>query len=425
MCLLRDELSDQRIGSEIRRWKQDYKRNRGDTKAGKAFDPDSEVFWVSADFRDAEDAISRYRFRECFEVGGFDTTFDEVERAFAASLVDGLDENEIISSGKRHVGSPHFPVVFSLWLISRSSILRNRIRAFVDIGLTRVASWQSLEGWWSRPGAGVESSPSTYVTALCSLVLTKLASSTRLRENATLGLKWLLRQQEPDGYWSDTRGRKGGSNLEPDLITTLWALEGLIRGGVPNATRSTDLGTSWLLSQQREFGDWNSAGFDYVWVTTLVLEYLQLHASKPQQVDPYMHLAKGLIDRGIQLSYEETTESARLAIVAAYHGLEAFLYSILGLPKINKQIFRLGAKGETIGFRAALDEFQRHLQAQGVLPSGSPVRNRNELDRMAHFRDEIVHKALDVTAAEARTLTDAALRFATYYCSVLGYNPWF
>lgn len=157
------------------------------------------------------DGISRYRFREHFGFGEFESTFAEVESMLATSLLEGSCGIEAIATplvGDQRLTS----VAYDLWLVSRSRNLPNRIRDLVDIALQRITGWQFPEGWWTdfrltEPAGkdsrtGLETSrylPSTYVTALCSLNLLKLAIPELLRQKGVLGAKWLLERQNADG----------------------------------------------------------------------------------------------------------------------------------------------------------------------------------------------------------------------------------
>lgn len=116
----------------------------------------------------------------------------------------------------------------------------------------------------------------------------------------------------------------------------------------------------------------------------------------------------------MQLPLEDNAGSRQLAIIAAYHGLEAFLYSVLSQPSINIPIF--DKKGnKTIGMKKALDEFQAHLRQNAVIKSTESASYRNSLDRLGYLRDQIVHKAVNVTELECHHLVEDASKFAIKY----------
>jgi hypothetical protein len=64
--------------------------------------------------------------------------------------------------------------------------------------------------------------------------------------------------------------------------------------------------------------------------------------------------------------------------------------------------------------KEALNQFQTYLQQKGI-KSSEVVLSRNSLDRLAYLRDQVVHKAIDVTESECCSLIDDAASFITKY----------
>lgn len=102
-----------------------------------------------------------------------------------------------------------------------------------------------------------------------------------------------------------------------------------------------------------------------------------------------------------------------MAIIAAFQGIEAFLYSILKDPKLNISIFDKPDK--TIGMRKALNKFQTYLQNEGDIKNNEIIKYRNSLDQLAYLRDQIVHKGIDVSQKDCCALIDDTLEFASEY----------
>jgi hypothetical protein len=69
----------------------------------------------------------------------------------------------------------------------------------------------------------------------------------------------------------------------------------------------------------------------------------------------------------------------------------------------------------TIGFREALRDFQEQLKSKKALKVNDIVPLRSQLESLAHIRDEIIHKAADVTEASVRPLIEIAWQFASKY----------
>jgi hypothetical protein len=355
--------------------------------------------------------------------GEFEAAFSEVESMFEANIAPAVAG---ISEMKNIHGSSELQIVsYELWLASRSAKLCNRIGDSIALALANISALQSPEGWWADTNVLIESNkgdftkkpsylPSTYITALCTLDLLKLSVQDSQIKSGVSGARWLLSKQNADGSWSREKVTKDGIRYEPEIFITILTLEALIRSGISNIEHTVDLGIRWLLNQQEKFGTWNDEGFPFPFMTVIVLELLRLKDTYPVALDHYQAVSKGFLQRSRKLLTEDNANSRRLAIIAAYHGLEAVLYSLLSHPSINVPIF--DNKGiNTIGMRKALNEFQEHLRkGEGIKPTEA-VYCRNSLDRLAYLRDQIVHKAIDVTESECHSLIDDASRFMTRY----------
>lgn len=417
LVLLGDDVPKEIVEKIVRNWKNEARRYKEEHKEERhnLYFPESEIFWVSKDFMDSIDAISRYRFIEHFNIGEFEPAFYSVEHMLEESILEGSTSAEFL------------PAAFNLWLISRSRNLQNRIRDAINITLNRIGGSQSPEGWWTNyrlmefvgkdPKTRLRAYaflPDAYGTALCSLDLLKLSVSETLRQKGILGAKWLLENQNSDGSWSiwkKSKKRKNDANFLPDLFTTLLSLETIIRSGIKNVDHSIKLGIDWMMHQQNEFGLWEDDLLPFPFMTVLVLEFLQSNDYYSKQLDQYLTMSKGFLNRSVQFSLEDNSNSYRLAIITAFQGIEAFLYSVL--THLNDKIFE--SKDETIGMRKALTKFQSDLQNSGIIKRDQVVSFRNSLDRLAYLRDQVVHKAIDITQGECRTLIDDALRFVSEY----------
>jgi len=425
MVLLRGRVPPEIIKKVVRNWKKEAKLYQEEVRKG-LYSEASDIFWVSRDFMETIDGVSRYRFREYFGIGEFEPASAEVESMLGFFLMEGTSGAEAITVqfwGDVKLTS----VAFDLWLASRSRNLPNRIRDVVNIALRRIATWQSQEGWWTDfqlaeppgkdPRTGLERSkflPNTYLTALCSLDLLKLSISEPMRKKGILGARWLLEKQNPDGSWSREYISKNGIEVKPDIFVTLLALEAIARSGIENLDHSIKLGADWIIQQQNNLGMWDDEGFPFPFMTVIVLEFLESIQSKalyPNRFDPYLSMSKGFLNRSIQFSLEENSNSHRLAIIAAFQGIEAFLYSLLAT--LNIKIFE--KKNKTIGMSKALTLFQEYLQKKKEIKQNEVIPHRNSLDRLAYLRDEVVHKAVDVTQEECRLLVEEALKFASEY----------
>ncbi|MBA7495410.1 hypothetical protein ES702_05992 [subsurface metagenome] len=430
MVLLGHKVPPATVAKVVRSWKEEARRHKEEHKDDSF--PTTDIFWISRDFMETIDGVSRYRFREHFAFGEFEEVFNEVESMLASALLEGASGIEAMMTqffGDTHLG----PVAYDLWLVSRSRSLPSRIRDAVNLALRRIAGWQSPEGWWTNfrvtDPAGKDSKteleksrylPCTYTTALCSLDLLKLSISEPIRNKGILGVRWLLERQNPDGSWSREHISETGIEAKPDLSVTLLATEAVVRSGLENLEHTVHMGLEWIERQQNELGMWKDEGFPFPFMTVLVLELLGSWDSVASGLDQYSSMSRGFLQRSLQLSLEQNTDSHRLAIIAAFHGVEAFLYSVLTHPSVNIRIFERNGVN-TIGMRKALVRLQDHLQEKGEIRRNEVVLYRSSLDRLAYLRDQVVHKGIDVTQSACRPLIDDALKFvAKYSVKILG-----
>ena len=209
---------------------------------------------------------------------------------------------------------------------------------------------------------------------------------------------------------------------KPEIFTTLLSIEALIHSDIKNIKRSVNLGINWILDQQDKLGFWEENGLPFPFLTVLVLEFMKFKDFYPKKLlDPYLSISKSFLNRSVQFSLEENSNSHRLAMITAFQGIEVFLYSILKDPKLNISIFDKPDK--TIGLRKALNKFQTYLQNEGYIKNNEVIKYRNSLDQLAYLRDQIVHKGINVSQKECRSLIDDAFKFASKYSDeIFKYN---
>jgi hypothetical protein len=434
MVLLDKHVSPVDIRRVVHQWKTEAAGAQGG-KRDAARSPATGIFWDSRHSHDTIDAISRYRFREHFAFGEFQSAFDHVEWIFATSLLEGssgVEARMLPFWGDMEIGG----VAYNLWLASRSRDLPNRIREFVNITLRRIATAQFEDGGFTDylqseesgadPGSGRKRHrlvPDVRITAICSLVLLKLAISQPLRDKGVLGARWLLENQNPDGSWRDRTNRRPRRDSNGDLFVTCLSVEALARSGIPKVDHSIESGLEWIKQQQNDMGWWDDEVFPFPFLTVLILELFEnrVHYSAP--LDHYLSMSKGLLERSIQLSLEENSNSYRLALIAAHHGIEVFLYSLLSHHTVNVRIF--DEQNQTIGMRKALSALKAHLRRKERLGRNEDLQYGSDLARLAHLRDEVAHKGIDISVKDCRPLVESAVRFASKYGQeILGYDIW-
>jgi len=399
MVLMQNEIDEKLIHEVIDDWIKDRNKNKEDDVRGST----RGIFWYPPNGKFVEWGVSRYRLAEYFDVGGFEDAFDAFERELSGLLSEDI--------GSSHVRAR----CFDFLTISRSSKLTLRLSEEIEIALKRVYE-SANDGKWDeaqvRPGSPYKEHASIATTAVACLSMLRLSTSDSQKKLAVSAAKWLLQQQTSEGSWCTDFEGATGIKKRPDIFITVVVCEALIRAGLSGISHALKRAKNWLMSQQNEIGFWQDHGFNYSLCTVIVLEALNSFQYLPSiPTDPYFIAAEGFLRRSFRFLREDNPTSRRLAVIAAHQGLESLLYSLL--IREQKKIWKDHA--QTIGFREGLNAFQEQLKFKKVLKPNEIVLHRSQLESLAHLRDEIIHKAADVTEASVRPLLEAAWHFASKY----------
>lgn len=424
--VLRDEVSPSLVTNVVAEWKELNRLHGEAVAAGE--EPPSALFWTSRDFEEIIDSITRYRFCEAFHVHDFPEMMEQVEGMAASAIMEGYSGIEAVVAS--HTGDTFVhSIAFNLWLISRSPRLRAKIDPAIRMAVHRLVNSQAPEGYWPEFGMMVRTKkrqsrllPSPFTTALAAVSMLRLQMSKPSVEAALRATRWLLQTQSGDGFWSIPVVRNRRLEHQAHLLTTIFSVEALLRSDLGGVDRSAELALTWLRGQQSPLGMWEDNVFGRVLPTVLVLELEKL-ATRSRVTDlPYLMTARAFLLQAMRLNDEDTPGARQLAIIAAAHAVEAFLYGALSQPSINKPIFAPGGQ-TTIGLRRALDALEDAIRSQSQ--STAPLDLRNEMDRLAWLRDQVVHKALVVDTAECREYVFHARAFIErYHGRILGRDLW-
>lgn len=273
IVLLKEEISRDLIKKIIVHWKKEEKVYKDEGE------PYGKKFLVSYDFMEDIDSVSLYRFKENFNIQGFDSTFKEVKRDLEERLWEFMPPENSTDG------------VFDIWLIDRIPNFLNDFN-YLSAFLENIVKEQNPEGYWENKNViksklvdpetnkvkKLEYGINTSGTALCSLILIKHSNSDMLKQKGILGAKWLLEQQNSDGSWFDEVG-SNGITKKKSLFVTILALETLIRSGISNIEYSIELANEWIMSKQNKLGMWEDDKFkplfrysSFPLMTILVLE---------------------------------------------------------------------------------------------------------------------------------------------------------
>jgi hypothetical protein len=398
--LLGDELPSKVVDALEVDWREDMARR-----------PDPEltpIFWSSSLESSDWDMSARYRAWERFQFPGFDAVFSEVEAEYERVVT-----NNTCSIYETRAAA------YGLWHATRSRRMVQRLAGSLVTAVERVVNAQHGDGSWhlmrlDPPARGQGEGrplavPDSRSTALLCASLLRASESERARHAADAGLRWLMGLQKPDGSWADTEG----CTKESDFFITAVVIEAVGRTTLPGAERAIRSGQKWLLTKQEPDGNWCDDALPWPGPAVLALEAFEADKRLARVRDDYASTSVGLISRAEQLAREDTPTARRLAVVAASHAVEMFLYSVLTLPSVNKNPW--ASKTQTIGLHTALTTLQGHLQATKILKPSELIGHRAALEKLQYDRDQVVHKGANVSSQDCAAGVKAAQLFISKY----------
>jgi hypothetical protein len=318
---------------------------------------------------------------------------------------------------------PHF--VDLMVAHGRCRIVRNVLFRLARRAVPAVLKLQKPKGaWadWERPSRGAQTAtllddPATTASAV--MFLTRYGSAEECEGALASSQKWLVQAQMENGSWVSTPTRGAGLPVS----TTVQVLEALRQTGIPVDHPAVQKGESFLLSQQQPPGLWwERNGRWETHVTAQVLEYFQSRLERPGALNSYLKSARALLLKSEQLSLSEDNAEGPLATMAAYHGLEHFLYGCLLAMDLAEPIYA-DNKGTTIGFNEALGAFERALKELGKVPSNARLSYRQQLKHLGAKRDMFVHRAEAISVGDAFTFVAMCRAFVQRYdLTLLGFR---
>ncbi|MDP5281413.1 hypothetical protein Q9Q95_20980 [Sphingomonas sp. DG1-23] len=306
--------------------------------------------------------------------------------------------------------SPVEAVAYHLWRCARSPLLVGTLRRGIAMQLDRLAIRQHADGYWETDDDGAQRI-GVRATALATLAFQRLGDD-RYHDAISRAVAWLLAQRTPDaGFWV----RHSGDEAE-DLIGTAVTLEVIRRSQIANDVGHVlDQADAWLLGKQLELGEWHADPLEDDFTTAIILGYLVRPNDLLAQVDGFLLMARDFFRRAEELSLEGGANTRRLAAIATVHAVEMFLYGLFeNRDDLGLSAFRENG-AETLGPRDAMAQLQAALRRQGVLGDNQRLAHRDQISSLIGRRDNIIHRAHEISANELmRGLIDAR-RFIERY----------
>ncbi|MBY5340420.1 hypothetical protein E0H35_30475 [Rhizobium leguminosarum bv. viciae] len=303
---------------------------------------------------------------------------------------------------------------YALWRCARSPRLVGDLRREIAVLTDRLVRRQEVEGYWSetRGGAAV---PGVRATALATVALQRLGDD-RYHEAIRKAVSWLITQVIPD---VGALPRDAGDDA-PEVIATALAMEAIRRSDfVEDVPHVLAAGDAWLVSGQTVLGGWQAEPWPEDYVAAMVLEYLARQNEMLPQVDGFLLMARDFFRKAEELRLEEGANNRRLAAIATVHAVEMFLYGLFERREdLALSAFRENGT-ETLGPREALRALQDALQRIGVLQAPQRLPHRDNLSALVGRRDGIIHRAHEISEAELGDGMKHARRFIEKYARSL------
>jgi len=313
-----------------------------------------------------------------------------------------------------------FRILYLYWLYSRCRHLRYRLVPAASRFISHIESWQEPSGAWQRHIAPVEGQKSEVVedpllTALAVLFLSRYGEFTEHQRAITRAGAWLLSKGSKWDGWQRADTRR--DTFDP--LTTVLVLEALRRAGVPGDHPAITQAEEGLICGQHPTGFWlDTRRLPEELLTGVIVDYLRSRSARGGNLpNPFLVSGRALIARSENLALSSMTADARLAVIAAYHGLEHVLY---GWLLVNGKDFYRGR--DTVGFRDALTAFQQLGLEKGWILPGKGLPFKGQLGHLATSRDQIIHQAAQINADIAEEHVSNVRQFVRRFDqSVLGF----
>lgn len=321
------------------------------------------------------------------------------------------------SRSSENLPYPHLAsTAMRLWLLGRAVTLRFLLSDPASNFIRFAAQWQEPSGAWLQGKKGGEVAD-PWTTAL---IVHAMCRWRRGAHQAAIAraADWLLHNTNSDGGWRAASGHGTGSM---HVVATIVALDALRRGSVPADHPVIRAAEDALLAAQHSSGLWIEQGFPEDLLTVIALEYFRSRAHRGALSNRYLRSANLLLDSAGQMALTGDKADEQLACIAAYHGLEHFLYGLMLLHGEEDAIYAAGGQ-QTVGLRQALSPFEQLAQQAGWLEAGKRLPYRQQLSDLAALRDSFIHRAGEIPRDEMEGHIRVVQRFvAAFDVQALGF----
>jgi hypothetical protein len=228
---------------------------------------DNPIFWISRDFCECLDFSSMIRATEWAEINGYR---EMLKFRLTEDWEDLLPLTSIDSAS----------IFWDLFNVCRTSLAIEIIGDLIRLFMKRISQLakQFNHAPWEVPET-VKKQPvwiSNIFTASHFLFVSNIVGE-HDKELETKAAQFLLREQQPDGYWSFTT-----INREPCISTTAEAIHALCLQRPEGYMKAVKQATDWLYCIQQQDGIWQQYESNPIWLTVLILDAIDLAEGKKQ-----------------------------------------------------------------------------------------------------------------------------------------------
>ena len=338
------------------------------------------------------------RFYEDFEPIDAKALIKEIARDIVGEAELGAT---MIPLREDHLSTPWemFRTLYLYWIYSRSRNLRYRLVPAASKLMGHIESWQERSGAWLRHVAPhlqrpAENKEDAVLTALAIQFFVRYGDMAEHQQSIEKAKRWLLANASPSGGWRNPVI----TDEESDVLATVVALDALRRVGAPADHPAIQEAEGALIRWQHPTGYWEIKKSLVEFPTVIAVEYLRSRSARGTLPNAFLLSGRSLVARAENLVLSDIRADARLAVIAAFHGLEHVLYGWLLVKDDKAEIFR---GNETCGFRPALKMFEDLAQREIWIGADKGLPFRTQLQMLATNRDHIVHQGVLMSIEDA------------------------
>jgi hypothetical protein len=283
--------------------------------------------------------------------------------------------------------------------------------------LERYSLVQHPKGYWFEFN-GTRKKACAFQTIILSTLLLKLSSNKILRAKGIKAAEWLLKKQSQKGFWykTDWNNNKERNQRKPSIILTIFALEAILRSGIPYNKDLFDKTIMWIISQQDYKGTWDDHLLpNYYTVTAIVYDFLCNYKKLPSSLDNFQQIARDFIKKAEYFSNINDNNLLNLSYLLAHQALEMFIYCCIQKKEGENAIYR--KNNRTIGLKEGDKKIKALFNASSSYKDF--FQSPNTLTDFIKLRDEFIHRSGAVERKKIKPYIEIVRKYISYYSELI------